>query len=242
MVCLVLPQAPDYIMIKRGFDILFSALGLMVSLPLWGIIALAVKLHDGGPVFYRQPRVGKDGRVFTGLKFRSMVTDSDRKWGVAPAVADDPRITKVGKVLRATAMDELPQLWNILRGDMSFVGPRPEWVELVKKFRAEIPRFDLRHRVRPGLTGLAQVYGHSEISRRNKLRYDLLYARRQSFGLDLRLVLVSFAVTLAGGWERRAGKISRRRPRVHPLPTSAAPAWRPETSLSESPSHSPASS
>jgi lipopolysaccharide/colanic/teichoic acid biosynthesis glycosyltransferase len=220
-------------MIKRGFDILFSALGLIVSLPLWGIIALAVKLHDGGPVFYRQPRVGKDGRVFTGLKFRSMVPDSDRRWGVAPAVADDPRITKVGKVLRATAMDELPQLWNILRGDMSFVGPRPEWVELVKKFRAEIPRFDLRHRVRPGLTGLAQVYGHSEISRRNKLRYDLLYARRQSFWLDMRLVLLSFAVTLTGRWELREAKVSRLRQRRYARSAPSRAAWPTEGLLSK---------
>jgi lipopolysaccharide/colanic/teichoic acid biosynthesis glycosyltransferase len=108
-------------------------------------------------------------------------------------------------------MDELPQLWSIFRGDMSFVGPRPEWVELVKKFRAEIPGFDLRHQVVPGLTGLAQVYGHSEMSRRNKLRYDLLYARRRSFWLDIRLVLISFVVTFTGRWERREGKISRRR-------------------------------
>ena len=205
-------------MLKRGFDILLSGVGLIVSLPFWGIIALAVKLHDGGPVFYRQERVGKDGRVFTGLKFRSMIPDSDKKWGVVPAAANDPRITKVGRILRATAMDELPQLWSIFRGDMSFVGPRPEWVELVKKFRAEIPCFDLRHQVRPGLTGLAQVYGHSEMSRRHKLRYDLLYARRQSFWLDIRLVLISFAVTFTGRWERREGKISRRAPRRYRKP------------------------
>jgi lipopolysaccharide/colanic/teichoic acid biosynthesis glycosyltransferase len=207
--------------LKRSFDILLSGVGLIVSLPLWGIIALAVKLHDGGPVFYRQERVGKDGWVFTGLKFRSMVPDSDRKWGVVPAAANDPRITKVGRILRATAMDELPQLWSIFRGDMSFVGPRPEWVELVKKFRAEIPCFDLRHKVRPGLTGLAQVYGHSEMPRRHKLRYDLLYARRQSFWLDIRLVLISFAVTFTGRWERREGKILRRAPRRYRKPASA---------------------
>ena len=233
MVYSVLPLAPDQIMIKRSFDILLSAFGLIASLPLWGIIALAVKFNDGGPVFYRQPRVGKDGRVFTGLKFRSMVADSDQKWGVAPAVANDPRITQVGKVLRATAMDELPQLWNILRGDMSFVGPRPEWVELVKKFRAEIPRFDLRHRVRPGLTGLAQVYGHSEISRRNKLRYDLLYARRQSFWLDMRLVLLSFAVTLTGRWEFRGAKLSRPRQRRYEKAAPSRAAWTAEGLLSK---------
>jgi lipopolysaccharide/colanic/teichoic acid biosynthesis glycosyltransferase len=195
--------------LKRSFDILLSGLGLIVSLPLWAIIALKVKFGDGGPVFYRQKRVGKDGRVFTSLKFRSMVPDSDKKWGVVPATENDPRITKVGRILRATAMDELPQLWSIFRGDMSFVGPRPEWVELVKKFRREIPAFDLRHKVRPGLTGLAQVYGHSEMPRWRKLRYDLLYARRQSFRLDLQLILVSLAVTLTGRWERREGKVSR---------------------------------
>jgi lipopolysaccharide/colanic/teichoic acid biosynthesis glycosyltransferase len=204
--------------LKRGFDILLSGAGLIVSLPLWAIIALAVKLQDGGPVFYRQARVGKDGRVFRGLKFRSMVADAEQKWGAVPAVANDPRITKVGRILRATAMDELPQLWSILRGDMSFVGPRPEWVELVKKYRAEIPCFDQRHQVRPGLTGLAQVYGHSEMSRRHKLRYDLLYARRQSFWLDIRLVLISLVVTLTGRWERREGKILRRRQRRYRKP------------------------
>ena len=122
-------------------------------------------------------------------------------------------------------MDELPQLWNILRGDMSFVGPRPEWVELVKKFRAEVPRFDLRHRVRPGLTGLAQVYGHSEISRRNKLRYDLLYARRQNFWLDMRLVLLSFAVTFTGRWELREAKVLRPRQRRYAKAAPGGAAW-----------------
>ena len=197
-------------MLKRFFDIALSSLGLLVSLPLWGLIALAIKLEDGGPVFYRQARVGKDCREFPSFKFRSMVPDSDKRWGPVPASANDPRITRVGRILRATAMDELPQLWSILRGDMSFVGPRPEWVELVKKFRLEIPGFDLRHKVRPGLTGLAQVYGHSEISRRHKLRYDLLYARRRTFWLDLRLILLSFVVTFTGRWERREGKVPRR--------------------------------
>lgn len=220
-------------MLKRSFDILLSGFGLIVSLPLWGLIALAVKLNDGGPIFYRQLRVGKDGRVFEGLKFRSMVPDSDKKWGVVPATENDPRITKVGRILRATAMDELPQLWSIFRGDMSFVGPRPEWVELVKKFRQEIPSFDLRHKVRPGLTGMAQVYGHSEMPRRQKLRYDLLYARRQNFWLDVRLVLVSFAVTFTGRWERREGKISHRRHRRNRRPESAGADWPAKTPLSE---------
>ncbi len=196
-------------MLKRAFDIALSGFGLVGSLPLWGLIALAIKLDDGGPVFYGQPRVGKGSRVFQGLKFRSMIPDGDFKWGALPAAEDDPRITRVGRILRATAMDELPQLWNILKGDMSFVGPRPEWTELVKTFRQEIPSFDRRHIVRPGLTGLGQVYGHSESPREHKLRYDLLYIQKQSFLLDLRLVFMSFLVTFAGKWEARSAKVPR---------------------------------
>ncbi len=196
-------------MAKRAFDIFLSGFGLLCALPFWLLIALAIKLEDGGPVFYRQIRVGKGNREFVNFKFRSMVADSDKRWGVVPATANDPRITRVGRLLRSTAMDELPQLWNILRGDMSFVGPRPEWVELVKKFRVQIPRFDLRHAVRPGLTGFAQIYGDSELPRRQKLRYDLLYIKRQSLWIDLRLIAFSFLVTFSGGWEVRAAKVPR---------------------------------
>ena len=138
-----------------------------------------------------------------------MVPDSDTAWGAVPASKEDPRITRLGRILRATAMDELPQLWNILRGDMSFVGPRPEWVELVKKFRQEIPGFDRRHEVTPGLTGLAQIHGHSELPRRQKLRYDLLYIKKRTFWLDLRLFVLSFLVTFSGGWEERSAKVPR---------------------------------
>ena len=184
---------------------------------MWGLIALVVKLEDGGPVYYGQRRVGKDCREFLSLKFRSMIPDSDEKWGAIPAAEKDPRITRVGRILRATAMDELPQLWSIFRGDMSFVGPRPEWVELVKGFRKEVPSFDSRHAVRPGLTGLAQVYGHSELPRRQKLRYDLLYIKNQSFWLDWKLIMVSFFVTFTGKWEVRSKKVPKwrggRRPR-----------------------------
>ena len=220
-------------MIKRLFDIFLSGTGLLVSSPLWGIIAGASKLEDGGPVFYRQQRVGKGGREFSSLKFRSMVADSDAKWGVVPAVEHDPRVTRVGRILRTTAMDELPQLWNIFRGDMSFVGPRPEWLELVRRFRNEITGFDRRHTVRPGLTGLAQICGHSELARRHKLRYDLVYIQKQSFWLDLRLIGVSFLITFLGKWEERGarlprwlthGRKQRRRPRPARamLPSSAA--------------------
>jgi lipopolysaccharide/colanic/teichoic acid biosynthesis glycosyltransferase len=196
-------------MLKRLFDISLSGLGLLVSSPLWAGIAIAIKLEDGGPIFYRQPRVGKDCQDFESIKFRSMVADSDAKWGVIPAKERDPRITRVGRILRATAMDELPQLWSIFCGDMSFVGPRPEWTELVKRFRQEIPGFDRRHAVTPGLTGIAQIYGHSELPRRQKLRYDLLYIKKQSFWLDIKLVLVSFFVTFTGKWEVRSKKVPR---------------------------------
>ena len=194
-------------MLKRLFDISLSGLGLIVSSPLWAIFALAIKIEDGGPIFYGQPRVGKDCKEFQNFKFRSMVPDSDAKWGAVAATERDPRITRVGQVLRATAMDELPQLWSIFRGDMSFVGPRPEWSELVKKFREEIPGFDRRHAVKPGLTGIAQIYGHSELPRRQKLRYDLVYIKKSSFWLDIRLVFISFLVTFTGRWEDRSSKL-----------------------------------
>ncbi len=196
-------------MLKRLFDMFLSAVGLALSLPVWVVAALAIKWEDGGPVFYRQRRVGKKGREFAALKFRSMRRDAEEKWGAIPAAENDPRITRVGRFLRATAMDELPQLWNILRGDMSFVGPRPEWADLVTGFRKAIPSFDRRHVVQPGLTGLAQIYGHSELPRRQKLRYDLFYIEKQSFWLDLRLIGISFLVTFLGKWEDRGTKLPR---------------------------------
>lgn len=205
------PDAPRALFLDnaltRLLDVTLSGAGLILSLPVWAVAALAIKLEDRGPVFYRQKRVGKGGREFECVKFRSMVAAADAVWGAVPASAHDPRITRVGRILRATAMDELPQLWNIFRGDMSFVGPRPEWVELVEGFRKEIPGFDRRHRVRPGLTGLAQVYGHAELPRSKKLRYDLLYIRKRSIWLDLRLIVVSFLVTFLGQWERRGPKL-----------------------------------
>ncbi len=226
-------------MLKRTFDMTLSAVGLVLSWPLWALTALAIKLEDGGPVFYRQRRVGKGGREFVALKFRSMVANSDQAWGAVPAAEDDPRITRVGRVLRITAMDEVPQLWSIFRGDMSFVGPRPEWVELVKTFRRDIRDFDQRHSVRPGLTGVAQIYGHSELPRRQKLRYDLVYIKRQGFWLDVRLVFVSFMVTFLGQWENRGAKLpgwlryGRRGNRTRRLAVQKAPgspAKEPQTS------------
>ncbi len=196
-------------MVKRLFDIFLSATGMAFSLPLWGLIVLAVKLEDGGPVFYRQRRAGKDAHEFDVLKFRSMHVGAEKETGAVWARENDVRVTKVGRLLRATAMDELPQLWNILRGDMSFVGPRPERPELVRKFRIEIPNYDARHAVRPGLTGMAQIYGRYDTSPRHKFYYEVLYIKKQSLWLDIRLILVSFGITFMGRWEDRAQKLPR---------------------------------
>jgi len=198
---------------KRGFDIALSGAGLVASAPLWGVIALLVKLEDGGPVFYGQERSGRHGVPFRVQKFRSMIPDAEAAAGAVQAAEHDPRVTGVGRVLRATAMDELPQLWNIFRGDMSFTGPRalrPGEIETLGPGRVElledVPGFAERASVRPGLTGIAQIFAPRDIPRRLKFRYDLLYVRRQSFWLDVRLVLLSFWITARGTWEARGRK------------------------------------
>jgi lipopolysaccharide/colanic/teichoic acid biosynthesis glycosyltransferase len=212
--------------IKRSFDVLVSGLGLLGSAPLWGLIALSITLDTGFPVFYRQARVGKGGTRFTSWKFRSMAPDADVRFGPLQAGADDPRVTRVGRWLRATALDELPQLWNIFRGDMSFVGPRalmPEEIELRATLYAvpgalgdhggeaavplaQIPGYAQRHTVTPGLTGLAQIYADRDIPRRQKFKYDLLYIKTQSLWLDLRLMALSLWITFHGRWEQRSRK------------------------------------
>jgi len=193
-------------MLKRLFDICLSSVGLIGSSPLWLIFSLAIKLEDRGTVFYQQQRVGKQGRVFWTIKFRSMVPDAERHTGIVWASEDDPRVTRVGRIFRATAMDELPQLWNIFKGDMSFVGPRAERPELVEQFAQKIKNYHHRFFVTPGLTGLAQVYGSYDTPPCQKLRYDLLYIKKQSFLLDLKLILVSFWITFKGKWEHRGRK------------------------------------
>jgi lipopolysaccharide/colanic/teichoic acid biosynthesis glycosyltransferase len=198
---------------KRAFDLVLSGTGLVLSAPVWGLIALAVKLEDGGPVFFSQERVGIGGRVFRAMKFRSMIPDAEAKVGALQASKNDPRVTRVGHFLRATAADELPQLWNIFRGDMSFVGPRalrPGEIEVGsggEHVRLEdVPGFDDRCRVRPGLTGIAQIYAPRDIPRRNKFQYDRIYLRTQSFWLDLRLIALSFWISFRGTWEARERK------------------------------------
>ena len=197
---------------KRLFDATLAGTGLLVSAPLWALIAAAIKLHDGGAVFFSQERVGQGGRVFRALKFRSMRPDAEAIAGALQATADDPRVTRVGRILRATAMDELPQLWNILLGDMSFVGPRAlrpgeiesEGGELVPL--EAVPGYATRIRVRPGLTGIAQIYAPRDVPRRHKFRYDRVYIRQRSLWLDLRLILVSFWISFRGTWESRGRK------------------------------------
>ena len=193
--------------VKRFFDMLLSGVGMVLAAPIGALIALAIKIGDYNSVFYGQDRLGRDSRVFAILKFRSMVPDAEKQTGAVWAKENDPRITRVGRVLRATAMDELPQLWNIFKGDMSFVGPRAERPDLVDKFSQYIPGYRDRFRVRPGLTGLAQVYGQYDSPPRHKLKYDKLYIRRQSFCLDLKLILLSFLITFKGKWEHRGKKV-----------------------------------
>ena len=201
-------------MIKRVFDCALAGLGLAASAPLWALLALAIKLEDGGAVFFRQARVGLNGRLFDALKFRSMVPDAEARTGPVQATENDPRITRTGRFMRSTALDELPQLWNIFAGDMSFVGPRPlrpGEVEVRGDGQLipldQIPGYAARHRVRPGLTGLTQVYASRDISRTSKFRMDQVYLRRASFWLDLKLILVSFWITGTGAWEKRNRRI-----------------------------------
>ena len=199
--------------IKRIFDVALSGAGLIASAPVWAAAALLIKMEDGGPVFYRQERVGIRGTPFTVLKFRSMIPDAERERGPVQAVEGDSRVTRIGRLLRATAMDELPQLVNIFRGDMSFVGPRalrPGEIDAVGDGRVvameEIAGYHARAAVQPGLTGIAQIYAPRDVARRQKFRYDLVYVKRRSFWLDLRLILLSFWISLRGTWERRERK------------------------------------
>ena len=201
-------------MIKRLFDVALSGIGLIASAPLWALIAAAIKIEDGGPIFFPQERVGLGGRVFTALKFRSMIVDAESRSGPVQADENDPRITRIGRLLRGSAMDELPQLWNIFVGDMSFVGPRPlrpgevevrgdgQLVPL-----SAIPGYAARHGIRPGLTGLTQVYAPRDIPRTSKFRLDRLYLKRAGFLLDLKLILLSFWITSRGAWESRDPKV-----------------------------------
>lgn len=200
--------------IKRTFDFVFASLALFLSLPLWLVFGLVIKLEDGGPILYRQKRWGRDKRPIDVYKFRTMIVDADKKFGSVQAQENDPRITKVGRFLRATSLDEMPQILSIWKGDMSWVGPRalPMNEVQVKEENGHIPDeaipgFDIRCKVRPGLTGLAQIYAPRDVPRRHKFRYDLIYVQKQSFWLDLKLIALSFLITFRGKWEHRGRKV-----------------------------------
>ncbi len=198
--------------VKRLFDIVLSAIGLVVSAPLWLAVALAIRLDDGGPLFFAQRRVGRRGRIFLAFKFRSMVPEA-RGLPARQAETDDPRVTRTGRLLRATAMDELPQLFNILRGDMSFVGPRPLAESEIEVGEDELIRLDTipgyaeRHAVRPGLTGMTQVFARRDLPRARKFRLDLFYVRKAGLCLDLRLIALSIWISCRGGWVARGRKV-----------------------------------
>jgi exopolysaccharide biosynthesis polyprenyl glycosylphosphotransferase len=183
--------------LKRVLDVVITLALMPLALPLMGLAALAVVITDGWPALYRQERVGKDHRPFSVLKIRTMIHDAEAQTGPVWAQKDDPRVTAVGRLLRATRLDELPQLFNVLRGDMSLVGPRPERPAFVEQFVQKIPFYEQRLLVRPGLTGWAQVnhnYDRNEADVYEKLRYDLYYLRHLSFALDLQILLDTLGV------------------------------------------------
>jgi lipopolysaccharide/colanic/teichoic acid biosynthesis glycosyltransferase len=181
-------------------DIGVSVVALVLLAPLMAAIALAIRFTDGGPALYRQTRVGLHRRRFTIIKFRSMREDAEQQLGAIWSVPDDPRCTKIGHYLRRYGLDELPQLLNIFRGDMSLVGPRPERPEFTREFRNEYPGYDLRHSVRSGLTGYAQIHGwRGYTSIEERLRHDLFYVRNWSLSLDFYVLFL----TLTRGWSER---------------------------------------
>ncbi|MEZ5416181.1 MAG: TIGR03013 family PEP-CTERM/XrtA system glycosyltransferase [Vicinamibacterales bacterium] len=188
--------------IKRLSDIVFASIGLALASPLMLGVWIALRFSSSGPAVYHQVRVGKDGVPFTIHKFRSMRVDAEKMSGAVWATENDPRVTKVGRFLRRTRLDELPQLWNVLRGDMSFVGPRPERPEFIADLSRQIPFYGQRHVVRPGLTGWAQVrhgYGATVNAAQEKLQYDLFYIKHMSFAFDLYIVLETVKTVLVRG-------------------------------------------
>ena len=179
---------------KRAMDILISAIVLLILSPLMLLIAAAIKLEDGGPIFFRQKRLTRHGREFDILKFRSMVVDAEKYAGAVLATDNDPRITRVGRIIRPFRLDELPQLINILKGDMSIVGPRPERKVIADEYCKDIPEFAYRLKVRGGLTGYAQIYGKYNTSAYDKLRLDLMYIENYSLLLDIKLMILTIRI------------------------------------------------
>ncbi|CEK31310.1 glycosyltransferase [[Clostridium] sordellii] len=191
-----------YEILKRILDIISSLLGLIVAIPIILVIAIIIKVEDNGPVFYSQQRLGKDEKNFFVYKLRSMRVDAEKYGGAQWAQKDDPRITKIGKFIRKTRIDEIPQLFNILKGDMSLIGPRPERPELTYKFNKEIPGFIDRLVIKPGLTGLAQVNGGYDISPEEKLKWDIIYIKNRNIFLDISIVFKTIGVVFTGDGAR----------------------------------------
>ena len=199
---------------KRPFDMLLSFIGLAISSPLWLIFSIAIKLEDRGPILFVQERWGKDRSKILIYKFRTMVPNAVEKFGNVQASKNDPRVTKVGRLLRATSLDEMPQLLNIFKGDMSWVGPRalPINEVQVNEEKADVPDedvpgFNTRSKLSPGLTGIHQVFSPRDVPRELKYQYDALYCGNQSLWLDIRLIVLSLWITLRAKWEARGSKL-----------------------------------
>jgi exopolysaccharide biosynthesis polyprenyl glycosylphosphotransferase len=192
------PVPPWVFSTKRILDLLLAGLAFIVAFPFMLLAAFAVKLNSKGPIIYKQRRVGQHERVFSIYKFRTMVEGAEEETGPVFAAENDPRITLVGRILRRTRIDELPQLLNILKGEMSFVGPRPERPVFVDEFKEKVPGYVERFRIKPGVTGLAQVSGFYATTAQNKLKYDLIYVYHQSLFLDLKILLHTLKVVLTG--------------------------------------------
>ncbi|HUM04200.1 MAG TPA: TIGR03013 family XrtA/PEP-CTERM system glycosyltransferase [Terriglobales bacterium] len=191
-------RSSTFILVRRVLSVVISLIGLVFTAPLFPIVLLMVKLDSKGPAFYTQKRVGRRGQVFKVIKFRTMRQDAELN-GAQWAGANDPRITRVGRFLRSSRLDEIPQLWCVLKGDMAFVGPRPERPEFVEWLSKEIPYYGIRHIVRPGLTGWAQIkykYGSTVEDAREKLQYDLFYIKNASIGLDLLIMFQTIKTVL----------------------------------------------
>jgi len=194
-------KRPIYEVTSRLFDIVLSLVSLVIAFPIVLIVAIAIKIEDGGSAFYTQERLGKDGKVFTIYKMRSMKVNAEAN-GAQWADAFDDRITKVGKFIRKTRIDEIPQLCNILMGDMKIIGPRPERPELAEEFYVDLPEFVNRLSVKPGLTGLAQVSGGYDLTPAEKLILDVEYIERRSWALDLKIIVKTVGVVLSGDGAR----------------------------------------
>ena len=206
------PSLIRRVQLKRAFDLVFAFAGLLTVLPLLVVIAIAVWAGDRGPVFFVQERIGRYRRPFRMYKFRTMILNAERTTGPTWSWAGDPRVTHVGRILRATHLDEFPQLWNVLRGEMSFVGPRPERAVFVEQLERVIPGYINRLAIRPGITGLSQLrsgYDDSMRSVRRKIRYDLLYVRRGCTLLDAMIIMDTFLLMggLSGGLMLRKAEV-----------------------------------